>query len=147
MQVLVGSFNALTGLNCYYMCRYEKPERILFQCPHGLELLQIASDNTPNPCVSFQCPHGLELLLVLRSERFFCHNCFNALTGLNCYEAIRIEKRTDAEFQCPHGLELLQRKVFHLELIWKCFNALTGLNCYGVKNPALINNVSMPSRA
>ena len=79
-------FNALTGLNCYFSIFVITMELMLFQCPHGLELLR-----TENGILilidAFQCPHGLELLLVeIKST---------------CRQAM---------FQCPHGLELLRNR-------------------------------------
>ena len=57
--------------------------------------------------------------------------CFNALTGLNCYEDEALESLSPITFQCPLGLELLrevQQETFLSQ--WR-FNALSGLNCYG----------------
>ena len=34
-------------------------------------------------------------------------HCFNALTGLSCYDSVEVENIEDLQFQCPHGLELL----------------------------------------
>ena len=79
-------------------------------------------------------------------------HCFNALTGLSCYDSVEVENIEDLQFQCPHGLELLPdgsrqfiqaikvsmpsqaRVVTHRinQLCYRCmgFNALTGLSCY-----------------
>ena len=95
------------GLSCYCVHNFHITTLLSFQCPHGLELLQLHEKNggvsahvsmpswawvvttLPKVVVTlpllFQCPHGLELLLQL------CRLADSSLT-----------------FQCPHGLELLQ---------------------------------------
>ena len=42
----------------YFINKFAK----MFQCPHGLELLQNTA-NFAGGHIMFQCPHGLELLL------------------------------------------------------------------------------------
>ena len=58
---------------------------MMFQCPHGLELLLKDGVSIRFTAV-FQCPHGLELLPVQYT----------------------LKKLID-KFLCPHGLELLRR--------------------------------------
>ena len=58
----------------------------VFQCPHGLELLQNTA-NFAGGHIMFQCPHGLELLRYPLVKRILFW-----------------------KFQCPHGLELLQQE-------------------------------------
>ena len=58
---------------------------LLFQCPHGLELLRLHKTRI-SFLKEFQCPHGLELLLIMDGmpvQRIR----FNALSGLSCYKA------------------------------------------------------------
>ena len=122
-----------------------------FQCPHGLELLQIlptlifarmcfnalsglscytVQSLASAQCISFNALTGLSCYgpytaLCLPLKRF------NALTGLSCYARSTFTPSAVTEFQCPHGLELLLQ---HLSLLlhrFVRFNALTGLSCYG----------------
>ena len=58
---------------------------MMFQCPHGLELLLKDGVSIRFTAV-FQCPHGLELLPSYAIQH------------------VKLDK-----FQCPHGLELLRR--------------------------------------
>ena len=51
----------------------------------------------------FQCPHGLELLLIMDGmpvQRIR----FNALSGLSCYFMIWLSAEMKTLFQCPLGL-------------------------------------------
>ena len=99
-------FNALMGLSCCAILRLHLLNAMLFQCPHGLELLLFWL------CIMawyfmFQCPHGLELLLFTSFLYLFT-----------------------AVFQCPHGLELLHWFCKYSRNNLMCFNALMGLSCY-----------------
>ena len=98
----------------------------------------------------FQCPHGLELLRMISTLRSGVWR-FNALTGLSCYALVVTFIYREQLFQCPHGLELLPTKsqslirwllfqcphglellhylLLHRVCFWR-FNALTGLSCY-----------------
>ena len=102
---------------------------LLFQCPHGLELLRLHKTRI-SFLKEFQCPHGLELLLImdgmpvqrirfnalsglscynwLHYNIFRYHCCFNALSGLSCYHDTCICSVVLCKFQCPLGLELLR---------------------------------------
>ena len=79
---------------------------LLFQCPHGLELLLIM-DGMPVQRIRFNALSGLS-----------CYNCywqncscrasFNALSGLSCYDTSITVNPCTSLFQCPLGLELLR---------------------------------------
>ncbi|OAD86302.1 hypothetical protein HMPREF2738_03720 [Clostridiales bacterium KLE1615] len=81
---------------------------LLFQCPHGLELLRLHKTRI-SFLKEFQCPHGLELLLIMDGmpvQRIR----FNALSGLSCYVAGGRRYLHINAFQCPLGLELLRQE-------------------------------------
>ena len=142
---------------------------LLFQCPHGLELLRLHKTRI-SFLKEFQCPHGLELLLImdgmpvqrirfnalsglscynwLHYNIFRYHCCFNALSGLSCYASFLDLAFKPAKFQCPLGLELLPCTAANIGVILKRFNALSGLSCYYTSDLHFgCQNVSMPSRA
>ena len=144
------SFNALTGLSCYFLTAQCASWQRRFQCPHGLELLQHETLKQ-KVATLFQCPHGLELLhqCVLQFSQWCGFNAltglscyllvlrypvgcyrFNALTGLSCYVKYGKRTRLRGMFQCPHGLELLRLTYEVRGINPRCFNALTGLSCY-----------------
>ena len=104
-------FNALTGLNCYDWKCAKTILFLLFQCPHGLELL-LCFDPANAAKAMFQCPHGLELLLIHGTVSDAGSLGFNALTGLNCYSWSNLTWLWSKMFQCPHGLELLLSSIF-----------------------------------
>ena len=79
----------------------------------------------------------------------FTFSCFNALTGLSCYDQYAYLYGAKGQFQCPHGLELLRRRrKWHIQTLLR-FNALSGLSCYANKKWMNAESVavSMPSRA
>ena len=79
------SFNALTGLSCYGIQAVKRwhgpvvsmPSRAWVVTPWRILTRLIVS--------LFQCPHGLELLQPLSLSPLHHISCFNALTGLSCY--------------------------------------------------------------
>ena len=49
--IWLGSFNALMGLSCYLICAFCCALYLLFQCPHGLELLLVLILRFPSSVV------------------------------------------------------------------------------------------------
>ena len=95
----------------------------------------------------FQCPHGLELLQILPTL-IFARMCFNALSGLSCYTVQSLASAQCISFNALTGLSCYERvRIGHAEN--NGFNALTGLSCYGMLDfiQNIFSGVSMPSRA
>ena len=77
----------------------------------------------------FQCPHGLELLQILPTL-IFARMCFNALSGLSCYTVQSLASAQCISFNALTGLSCYFSNAVTGNCI-KSFNALTGLSCYG----------------
>ena len=125
------SFNALTGLSCYYFLPKFLLYLDMFQCPQGLELLHSKTllftrnftVSMPSRawvvtcCINAQCYFkkcfnalkGLSCYFRLLME-MVRRWCFNALKGLSCYQDEYGIVRQEEVFQCPQGLELLQQE-------------------------------------
>ena len=126
-------FQCPLGLELLHEYAKYKIDLAMFQCPLGLELLQVVkSTSVRSSYVSmpsrawvvtlkkpiliwnidmFQCPLGLELLRFQRRLEWDSSRiCFNALSGLSCYEITASTTFTPDEFQCPLGLELLRQE-------------------------------------
>ena len=99
-----------------------------FQCPHGLELLQIL----PTLIFARMCFNALSGLSCYTVQSLASAQCisFNALTGLSCYERVRIGHAENNGFNALTGLSCYF-VIVSLSLYQICFNALTGLSCYG----------------
>ena len=100
-------FNALSGLSCYsyiFWCRV----RVDVSMPSRAWVVTVTSLGSTNAFAKFQCPLGLELLQLIAHWTVLFLLCFNALSGLSCYIFILQIHFSNGLFQCPLGLELLQ---------------------------------------
>ena len=75
-------------------------------------------------------------------------HCFNALTGLSCYDSVEVENIEDLQFQCPHGLELLPdgSRQFIQAIKVSMPSQAWVVTCLG-ERWIYHNHVSMPSQA
>ena len=99
-----------------------------FQCPHGLELLQL-TDRQEIRQGRFQCPHGLELLPALTNsatdawEVSMPSRAWIVTPELAAYNRrikVSMPSRAYTSF-------LLSKFRWIRSRIWSCFNALSGL--------------------
>ena len=77
----------------------------------------------------FQCPHGLELLPVASPMDTVAPTCFNALMGLSCYYIVASVMEKVKCFNALMGLSCYNIDSYTEHQVLS-FNALMGLSCY-----------------
>ena len=77
----------------------------------------------------FQCPLGLELLRARSGRVLLSNSCFNALSGLSCYQAFLTHRKRLKSFNALSGLSCYVVFKFDASVL-EGFNALSGLSCY-----------------
>ena len=122
-------FNALTGLNCYFPAFFGPANKPLFQCPHGLELLQELLCKATY-CIVVSMPSRAWIVtkhpypVLLQFQVSMPSRAWIVTKGIDT----ALHKQIGVSM--PSRAWIVTLPVSQMPDNWKGFNALTGLNCY-----------------